>query len=111
MSDREYSYTFLEASLGEQGLDLWQQHRPDVVLLDHRLPDLDGLSILARLQSLVQPACLPVIMVTGQSNESIALQAIRSGAQDYLVKGAITSEGLRLAISKALAAVQLQLQL
>ncbi len=111
LSDREYTYTFFEASLGQQGLDLWQQHRPDVVLLDYRLPDLDGLDVLAQLQSRVMPACLPVVMITGQGNEAIALEAIRAGAQDYLVKEAITAEGLRLAISKTLTAVQLQLQL
>ncbi|MGI0485523.1 response regulator [Pantanalinema rosaneae CENA516] len=111
LSDREYTYTFLEASLGQQGLDLWQQHHPDVVLLDYRLPDLDGLNVLAQLQSLVQPGCLPVIMVTGQGNEAIALQAIRAGAQDYLVKEAITPERLRLAVSKTITAVQLQRQL
>lgn len=111
LRDREYAYTFLEASLGEQGLDLWQQHQPDVVLLDYHLPDLDGLSVLTQLQSLVQLACLPVVLITGQGNEAIALQAIRAGAQDYLVKEVITAEGLRLAVNKTLAAVQLQLQL
>ncbi|MFQ4138578.1 response regulator [Nodosilinea sp. PGN35] len=111
LNDGEYSYTFLEASLGQQGLDLWQQHRPDIVLLDYRLPDLDGLGVLTQLQSLAQSACLPVIVLTGQGSEAIALQAIRTGAQDYLVKGAITAEGLRLAVTKTLAAVQLQLQL
>ncbi len=82
-----------------------------MVLLDYRLPDLDGLDVLAQLQSPVQPACLPVIMITRQGNEAIALQAIRAGAQDYLVKEAITSEGLRLAVNKTFAAVQLQVQL
>lgn len=111
LRDREYNYTILEASLGQQGIELWQQQKPDAVLLDYRLPDLDGLNFLTQLQSLNQPVCLPVIMVTGQGNEEIALQAIRAGAQDYLVKGVITPEKLRLAISKTLTAVQLQRQL
>ena len=55
----EYSYTFLEASLGQQGLDLWQQHQPAAVLLDYRLPDLDGLEFLSKLQSLTQQPHLP----------------------------------------------------
>lgn len=111
LRDRDYFYTFLEASQGQQGLDLWQQQHPDVVLLDYRLPDLNGLDILAQLHSLVGPACLPVVMITGQGDEAIALQAIRAGAQDYLVKEAITAEGLRLAVNKTFAAVQLQFQL
>lgn len=109
--DREYDYTILEATLGQQGLDLWQQHRPDVVLLDYRLPDLDGLEFLSRLQSSTQELCLPVIVVTGQGNEAIAVQAMKAGAQDYLVKGQITPEGLQLAVNGAIEVVQLRTQL
>ncbi len=86
----DHNYTVIEASLGWQGLSLWQQHQPDVILLDYRLPDLDGLEFLAQLQSLLNSYDLPVIMVTGQGSERIAVQAIKSGAQDYLVKEQIT---------------------
>ena len=113
--DAEYSYTILEASLGKQGLELWQQHQPDVVLLDYRLPDLDGLEFLARLPSLTQPlmqqACFPVIVITGQGNEAIAVQAMKAGAQDYLVKGQITQERLHLAMNGAIETVRLRTQL
>ncbi|MBN3885337.1 MAG: PAS domain-containing protein [Nostoc sp.] len=111
LRDREYSYTLLEATLGQQGLELWQQHQPDVVLLDYRLPDVDGLEFIAQLQSLSQQPCLPVIVVTGQGNEAIAVQAMKAGAQDYLVKGQITPEGLQIAVNGAIATVQLRTQL
>jgi CheY-like chemotaxis protein len=77
LRDQDHSYTIQEASLGRQGLDLWQQHPPDAVLLDYRLPDLDGLEFLAQLQSSMPQPCLPVIMVTGQGNEAIAVQSLR----------------------------------
>ncbi|MBH8572235.1 response regulator [Nostocaceae cyanobacterium CENA369] len=109
--DREYFYTLLEANLGGQGLELWQQHQPDAVLLDYRLPDLDGLEFLARLQSLTRQSYLPVIMVTGQGNEAIAVQAMKASAQDYLVKEQITPEGLQLAVNGAIETVQLRTQL
>lgn len=111
LQDRDTSYSILEASLAQQGLDLWQQHQPDVVLLDYRLPDLDGLELLERLRSLTQQPCLPVIVVTGQGNEAIAVNALQSGAQDYLVKEQITPEGLRLSIRRTLATVNLHTQL
>lgn len=111
LRDREYSHTILEAALGKQGLELWQQHQPDVVLLDYRLPDLDGLEFLARLQSCLQQPCLPVIMVTGQGNEAIAVQAMKAGAQDYLVKGQISAQGLHLAMNRAIASLQIRTQL
>jgi PAS domain S-box-containing protein len=111
LRDREYSYSILEAALGKQGLELWQQHHPDAVLLDYRLPDLDGLEFLAKLQPFPQQSCLPVIMVTGYGNEAITVQAMKAGAQDYLVKEQITPEGLQLAIQGAIATVQLHSQL
>jgi PAS domain S-box-containing protein len=111
LSDREYSYTILEAKLGRQGLDLWLQHQPDAILLDYRLPDGDGIEFLAQLQPPTQQPCLPVIMVTGQGNEAIAVKAIKAGAQDYLVKGQISQEGLQIAVNEAIAAVSLRAQL
>ncbi|MBN3927206.1 PAS domain-containing protein [Nostoc sp. NMS4] len=111
LRDREYSYTLLEATLGRQGLELWQQYQPDAILLDYRLPDLDGLEFLAQLQLLSQQPCLPVIVVTGQGNEAIAVQAMKAGAQDYLVKEQITPERLQIAVNGAIATVQLRTQL
>ena len=110
LKDEAYSYTILEASLGRQGLALWQHH-PDVLLLDYRLPDLDGLEFLAQLPSPLQPPCLPVVMLTGLGNEAIAVKAIKAGAQDYLVKGQITPERLHLAIHGAIESVRLRTQL
>ncbi|PZO42488.1 MAG: histidine kinase [Shackletoniella antarctica] len=109
--DRDYDYTIVEASLGEEGLNLWRQHQPDAVLLDYRLPDLDGLEFLAALQPQGSQTPLPIVMVTGVGNEAIAVQAIKAGAQDYLVKGQITPEGLKLALDATIKTVQLQTQL
>ena len=111
LRDREYKYTIVAAKSGQQGLAMWQQHQPDVVLLDYRLPDLDGLEFLAALQTEAQQPDLPVIMVTGQGNEAIAVQAIKAGAQDYLVKGQIILESLQLAVHRTIAAVELRQQL
>ncbi len=110
LRDSDHTYTILDATLGQQGLDLWHQHRPDAVLLDYRLPDIDGLEFLSRLQPFAPEFCLPVVVVTGQGNEAIAVQAMRAGAQDYLVKGQITPERLHLAVNGAIAAVQLRTQ-
>ncbi|MBE9107956.1 response regulator [Nodosilinea sp. LEGE 07298] len=108
--DQNHTYTILEASLGQQGLEMWRQHQPDVILLDYRLPDLDGLDYLAQLTAESPQPC-PVIVTTGQGDETIAVKAMRAGAQDYLIKGQITPEGLRLAIEGAISRVQLQVQL
>ncbi|MEO0408628.1 MAG: GAF domain-containing protein [Cyanobacteria bacterium P01_A01_bin.135] len=120
--DTEHTYELIEASLGVEGLVLWQQHQPDAVLLDYRLPDLDGLEFLAQMQSQLpavereagdspEPPDFPVVMVTGQGNEAIAVQAMKAGAQDYLVKERMTPEALHLAITGAISRVQLRQQL
>jgi PAS domain S-box-containing protein len=111
LQDSEYSYEILEAGLGELGLELWQRNQPDAVLLDYRLPDFDGIEFLTEMSRQTQQQWLPVIMVTGQGNEQIAVQVMKAGVQDYLVKEQITAQGLQLAISRAIETVQLKTQL
>ncbi|MBD2486227.1 response regulator [Aulosira sp. FACHB-615] len=110
LRDRDYSYNIWEATLGSQGLELCQQ-QPDVILLDYRLPDLDGLEFLAQLKAFSQQPELPVIMVTGQGSEAIAVQVMKAGAQDYLVKEHITPATLQRAVQGAIETVQLRNQL
>ncbi|BAY20646.1 multi-sensor hybrid histidine kinase [Calothrix sp. NIES-2100] len=111
LRDKDYYHNILEATLGQEGLELWQQHQPDVVLLDYRLPDLDGVEFLARLQPPSAQPYLPVIVVTGQGNEAIAVQIMKAGAQDYLVKDQITPQRLQLAVNSAIARMQVHNQL
>ena len=92
--DRRQEYRFLETDTGEEGLRLGRDLRPDCLLLDYRLPDLDGLEFLERLAAETGEEAIPVIVLTGQGNESVAVQAMKSGAQDYLLKGAISAESL-----------------
>lgn len=75
---------FLEADTGREGLDLARSAAPDCILLDYQLPDLNGLEVLAQLANL--PRLPPVIMLTGAEDVGIAVQAMRRGAREYLVK-------------------------
>jgi two-component system, cell cycle sensor histidine kinase and response regulator CckA len=111
LQDEEYEYTILEAKLGQTGLEQWQYSRPDAVILDYRLPDLDGLEVLTTFQDQTHCSFLPVVMVTGQGDEAIAVQAMKAGAQDYLVKEQLTPAGLRLAVNAAIETVALRTQL
>lgn len=92
----DISYTILECENGEQGLDIAAHGKLDCVLLDYSLPGRNGIEILKRLR-LFAPF-LPVILLTGQGNESVAVTAIREGAQSYITKATIESEDLRRAI-------------
>ncbi len=72
------------AATGQQALEMIQNRRPDLVLLDYMLPDLNGLEVMRRILALA-PEVL-VIMVTGQGWEELAAEVMRAGARDYVVK-------------------------
>lgn len=91
---------FFEADTAAGGLETVRGKSPDCVLLDYRLPDMTGLDFLARLNGEFgsPPA---VVMLTGVTSEQVAVEAMKAGAQDYLVKDRITSDSLSMAIQKA----------
>jgi signal transduction histidine kinase len=110
--DPYQSYEISEANCAEDGLALYEACRRDVVLLDFCLPDMSGLEFLDRLHAQnadYQP--LPVIMLTGQGDEAIAVQAIKRGAQDYLVKNFLKADVLQLAVRNVIRQSYLQAQL
>ncbi|MBD6615085.1 PAS domain S-box protein [Komarekiella sp. 'clone 1'] len=111
LQDREHSYTILEEESGEGALALCRQFQPDGILLDFLLPDLDGLEFMAELKQQTQGAMPVVIMLTGYGNEVVAVQAMKSGVQDYLVKGQTTAERLRSTIHSAIKNAQLRQEL
>jgi signal transduction histidine kinase len=106
-SDRGHRYDLIETQSGAEGIALCRMHLPDCVLLDYRLPDLDGLTFLTDLQCEVDGVGVPVIVLTGQGSESVAVEAMKNGAQDYLLKGTMTAASLLRAVENAIQKVTL----
>ena len=77
---------FVEAETGDEALLRLQEQGFDCVLLDFRLPDMDGLDLLRRLTARPVEERVPVVMLTGADDVTVAVEAMRSGAIDYLVK-------------------------
>ena len=72
----------------------------DLVLLDYRLPDIDGLHLIAKIRALKLD--LPLIVLTGQGDEEIAVEMMKAGASDYISKGKIEPNSLAKAINSAI---------
>ncbi|SOD41533.1 hybrid sensor histidine kinase/response regulator [Nitrosovibrio sp. Nv4] len=82
----DYEFALSEAESGHEGLQLAHEQKPDCVLLDYHLPDLNGLEFLAALTDDTGDVSIPVMMLTGTDNATIAVEAMKRGARDYLIK-------------------------
>lgn len=79
-----------EATNGIEALGLWQQHRPDITLLDLRMPKMDGVSALNEIRQRDQSA--RVIVLTTYDADLDILRAVKAGAKGYLLKDARREE-------------------
>lgn len=78
--------SLVEACNAAEALALARTHVFDCLLLDYRLPDMDGLALLSQWPHPGDDAPTPVVMLTGADDVAIAVEAMRCGASDYLVK-------------------------
>ena len=94
---------FIELKTAKEALETINNRNDiDYIFLDYMLPDMDGISVLKSTydkQRDLGPA--PIIMMTGQGSEAIAIDAIRYGAQDYIMKNNMSRDTLNIAIAKA----------
>jgi len=77
-------YQFMGAVSGQDGLAAIQRERPDAVLLDIKMPGMDGMEVLRKLHALDES--LPIIMISGHGSTATTVEAIKSGAVDYFEK-------------------------
>lgn len=80
------AYQLFMANAGEQALAVAQTQRPDLILLDVVMPDLDGFAVLERLRANRETADIPVIFVTAHGGEDIETRCLEAGAVDFLTK-------------------------
>lgn len=74
------------AATGSEGLKQVKQEKPDLIILDLMLPELDGLEVCKRLRSAPETAMLPIIMLTAKAEESDTVIGLELGADDYVTK-------------------------
>lgn len=95
-----HSYNCLTAENGEQAIILATSHKPDIIILDLGLPDIDGVDIIKKIRTWSN---CPIIVVSARSEDKDKIEALDSGADDYLTKPFSVDELLariRVAIRK-----------
>jgi len=80
----EAGHQVVEAANGREALEQYARHKPDVVLMDITMPEMDGLTALKELKKLDPGA--KVVMCSALGQQSAVLEAIKSGASDFVVK-------------------------
>jgi signal transduction histidine kinase len=103
------NYNISEANDGEEGLKKLLEAPVSCVLLDYSMPGQSGVEILKRIRS--RYPFIAVVMLTGQGDATVAVNAMKEGAQDYLPKDTITSEVLQKSVQNAIEKVELLKQL
>ncbi|MFW5812295.1 MAG: response regulator, partial [Alkalispirochaetaceae bacterium] len=89
---RQESYKVITAGEGRSGLQMVEKHKPDVVLLDMKLPGASGLHILKELKTREETFRIPVIMITGQEDGDLKRKALAAGADEFVNKPAEIAE-------------------
>jgi putative two-component system response regulator len=83
---QQQGFETLTAASGQQGLEFARHHRPDVILLELRLPDGDGLEVCAQLADDPETCLIPVIVVTGLEDPDILRRSRSAGCHFFLLK-------------------------
>ncbi len=74
----------IEVSSGSQAVEMYQSDRPDIVLMDITMPDMDGIAALKEIRAIDPDA--KIAMVTAMGQQSMVMEALKSGAKDFVIK-------------------------
>ncbi|MAS92536.1 MAG: DNA-binding response regulator [Verrucomicrobiales bacterium] len=83
---REENYKLLEAKDGLEALDLSKNKKPDLIILDLMLPEMDGVKVYKKLRDDVRTESIPVIMLTARGRLEEKIAGLEMGADDYMPK-------------------------
>jgi len=95
----------------DEGLDLYQEHSYDIILLDYRMPERDGTEMIYELTQLPTSSNTAIVMMSSSEDEKLAIDCLKAGAHDFLMKSEVTGVRLRRAVLQAKARFELEQQL
>ncbi len=100
-----------EALTVDEGLDIYAKNDFDVVLLDYRMPQRDGIEMIVEIRNEPKDTSTAIVMMSSSEDEELAMKCIEAGAQDFLVKSELTENRLRRAIQHATTRFELEKKL
>ena len=83
---KQDQHTVMEATNGSDALRMVAEERPDLVVLDYKMPEMDGIAVLKALRAKPETAGLPILMLTAMTDEASTRTGFEAGATDYLTK-------------------------
>ena len=95
----DFGFNVIDADNGRTGLELFEKEKPDLVLCDLRMPQIDGLEVLAQITK--KNVQIPIIIVSGAGKISDTVEALRLGAWDYIIKPILNMNILYHAVNMA----------
>lgn len=79
-------YRFISAKTSQEAIRLFEEHRPDLVIMDWMMPDLSGEALCRRIRSIAQDVYTYIIVLTGQTDKGCLVKALEAGADDHVTK-------------------------
>ncbi len=102
MKFEQEGYQFFGALTGEEGLEIVKKERPDLILLDIIMPEVDGFEVFARLKKMPEAKKCKVVILSNSGREEDIKRGAKMGAADYLVKTRFSLEEMMEKVRRCL---------
>lgn len=87
-------FNILEAANGEDGVEQTKQKKPDLIILDLLLPNIDGFEVLSKVKANADTSLIPIIIVSNLGQQEDVERGLKLGAADYLIKSQFDIESI-----------------
>ena len=95
-------FNIIEAANGEEGIEMTKSKKPDLIILDLLLPNIDGFEVLSKVKTNSDTSSIPVIIVSNLGQQEDVERGLKLGATDYLIKSQFDIDSIVSKVKKVL---------